>query len=112
MDSLEVRAFAMWKVETTDAYKRLVLVELFNLIKKQANQTDNRLFSELKKVCINLTRVEFECALSSLYVFEVIGLHPVRAVEGQARHVNLKRKNLRTWKKYLSYMKAIQPEAV
>jgi len=112
MEALEARAFEMWKVETTATYKRLVLVELFNLIKAQANQTDNRLFSDLKKVRINLTRDEFECALSSLYVFEVIGLYPVRAVEGQARHVNLKRKNLRTWKKYLSYMKAIQPEAV
>lgn len=112
MQNLESRAFAMWKVEATDAYKRLVLVELFKLIKLQANQTDNRLYSELKKVCINVTRVEFDCALSSLYVFEVIGLHPARAVEGQARHVNLKRKNGTTWKKYLSYIKAIQPEAV
>lgn len=112
MESLEARAFAMWKVETTTAYKRLVLVELVRVIKVQTNQTDNRLYAELKKVCINLTRVEFDCALSSLYVFEIIGLHPVHACEGEARHVNLKRKNMRVWKKYLSYIKTIQPEAV
>lgn len=112
MENLEARAFAVWKVETTDAYKRLVLAELVRLIKLQTNQTDNRLYAELKKVFINVTRVEFECALSSLYIFEVIGLHPVHACDGEARHVNLKRKNMSVWKKYLSYVKAIQPEAV
>lgn len=110
---LEARAFILWKVEATDSYKRFVIVELIKLIKLQANQSDIKLYNELKKICINLTKVELDCALSSLYMLGVIGIHPVQSFDGEARHVNFKRKNnTRVWKKYLSYIRVIQPEAV
>lgn len=109
---LEARAFAMWRVDAPDDYKRLVIVKLFDLIKRGSNQTDFKLFSDLQKEIPTLMRVEVDSAISSLCVFDVIGWFPVQANSWQNRHLNIKRKKLGTWKKYISYTKAIQPEAV
>lgn len=114
MDALEARAFALWKVDVTPEYKRLIMVELFNLIKRQRNQTDTKLYSELKYHCFNVTRVEFDCAVASLRLFDVIGIYKTTLSEtGETYNINHKRQNMSSvWKKYLKHIKQFQPDAV
>lgn len=108
----ESKAFALWKVEATESYKRHVMVELYNLIKVQQNQTDMRLFSDLKHTCYNVTRVEFDCALASLQLLDIVGIHPA-PVNGESVpcHINLKRRKTQAWKKYLKQIQKNQPDA-
>lgn len=108
---IEAKAFALWKVEATEAYKRHIMVELYNLIKVQQNQTDVRLFSDLKHTCYNVTRVEFECALAALQYFDIVGIHPVRTEVGEPCHVNLKRRKTQAWRKYTKQIQKNQPDA-
>jgi len=109
---LESKAFALWKVEATESYKRHIMVQLYDLIKVQQNQTDVRLFSDLKHTCYNVTRVEFECALASLQLLDIVGIHPAPVVsEGVPSHINLKRRKTQAWRKYLKQIQKNQPDA-
>lgn len=110
MDKLEQQLFACWKVDATDTYKRHVMTELFKVIDKEPNQTTGRLFRELCKSLWNVTKVEFDCALASLRLFGVIGIHPVPVDEtGTTSHVNKKRHKMRKWHKYQEYIQSLQP---
>lgn len=111
MDKTEAKAFACWKVDATDTYKRYVITELYKVIEKGSNQTTVRLFRELTKTIWNVTKVEFDCALASLHLFGVIGIHPVSAVDdpGTTSHVNRKRNRIREWNAYQEYIQSLQP---
>ena len=109
---MEATAFALWKVEATETYKRHIIVKLYDLIKVQQNQTDVRLFSDLKHTCYNVTRVEFDCALTSLQCFDIVGIHPaLKDAAGESCHVNLKRRKTQAWKKYIKQSQKNQPDS-
>ncbi len=107
LKDMEADALTLWKVDAPITYKRLIMKELYNLIRLQPNQTDVRLFNDLKRTCYNVTRVEFDCALASLKYFDVIGIHPVPQAEGDVFHVNRKRRSVPLWRKYLKQLGAV-----
>lgn len=110
MEKLEAKAFACWKVDVTDTYKRQVIEELYGLISKESNQTTGKLYKELSKSIWNVTKVEVDCALASLKVFDVIGIFRIRADEtGESANVNCKRFGDQKWKKYQEYCQSLQP---
>ena len=104
----EAAALALWKVEATITYKRRIMQELYDLIRMQTNQTDVRLFNDLKRTCHNVTRVEFDCALAGLKFFDVVGIHPVPMAEGDVFHINRKKRRAPAWRKYQKQLEAIK----
>lgn len=110
--ALETRAFDLWKVDVTPEYKSLILTELVGVIKRQQNQTANRLFKSLQRTCFNITRVEFDCALASLQLFGIVGIYRISHEGGETIHVNYLHRKARIWKKYLRYLRQYQPVAV
>ena len=105
--SWESEAFALWKVEAPITYKRQIVKELYHLIRSQPNQTNVRLFNDLKRTCYNVTRVEFDCALATLVFFDMIGIQPTKWTEGDVVHINRRRRRAPTWRKYLTQLGAI-----
>jgi len=103
----EAPAFALWKVDAPLTYKRQIVKELYALIRTQANQTNVRLFNELKRTCYNVTRVEFDSALASLVFMDMIGIYPATWNEDDIVHVNRRRRRAPAWRKYLTQLGAI-----
>lgn len=99
MIELERKAFDLWLTDASDAFKRAVLIQLYDMILERPNSTNKNLVSRLQSVNANINEEVFNDAIASLKSFGVVATVPAPHCEDQY-HVNIKSRKKRLWQSY------------
>lgn len=99
MKELEQKAFDLWCTDAPEAFKRIVVTQLYEAIEARPNSTNKTLLARMRSVNANINDITINDAVASLRTFGVVATVPSKQ-GADVYHVNIIKKKTGFWQAY------------